>query len=126
MLEAAMGAWTGAAVDAPAADAPVAMLEAVTGAWTGAAANAPVADAPVAMSEAPTMGISFFSITDGFLWGFFFNCGEDDGIGEAVAVRMREWASDEGEKEELYKDEGGVYRNTRPLCTAAACTVTRG
>jgi hypothetical protein len=27
---------------------------------------------------------------------------------------MREWASVEGEKEGLYKDEGGVYRNTRP------------
>jgi hypothetical protein len=25
----------------------------------------------------------------------------------------------EGEKEGPYKDEGGVYRNTRPLCTAA-------
>jgi hypothetical protein len=37
-------------------------LEAATGAWTGAAA-----DAPVAMSEAPTMGISFFSIADSFL-----------------------------------------------------------
>jgi hypothetical protein len=35
--------------------------------------------------------------------------GEDDGTGEAVAVRMREWASVEGEKEGLYKDEGGVY-----------------
>jgi hypothetical protein len=59
-----------------------------------------------------------------FLWGFFFGCGEDDGTGEAVAVRMREWASIEGEKEGLYKDEGGMYRNTRPLCTAAACTAT--
>jgi hypothetical protein len=57
------------------------------------------------------MGISFFSIADGFLWGFFFGCGEDDGTGEAVAVRMREWASVEGEKEGLYKDEGGMYRN---------------
>jgi hypothetical protein len=27
--------------------------------------------------------------------------GEDDGTGEAVAVRMREWASIEGEKEGL-------------------------
>jgi hypothetical protein len=44
------------------------------------------------------MGISFFSIAGGFLWGFFFCCGEDDGTGEAVAVRMREWASIEGEK----------------------------
>jgi hypothetical protein len=34
--------------------------------------------------------------------------GEDDGTGEAVAVRMREWASIEREKEWLYKDEGGV------------------
>jgi hypothetical protein len=92
----------------------------------GAAANAPVADAPAATSEAPTMGISFFSIADDFLQGFFFGCGEDDGIGEAVAVRMREWASVEEEKEGLYKDEGGVYRNTRLLCTAAACTATRG
>jgi len=40
-------------------------------------------------------------------------------------VRIREWASVKGEKEGLYKDEGGVYRNTRPLCTAAACTATR-
>jgi hypothetical protein len=91
------------------------------GAWTGA-----VADAPVATLEAPIMGISFFSIADGFLRGFFFGCGEDDGTGEAIAVRMREWASVEGEKEGLYKDEGGVYRNTRPLCTAAVCTATRG
>jgi hypothetical protein len=96
-------------------------LEAATGAWTGAAA-----DAPAATSEAPTIGISFFSITGGFLWDFFFGCGEDDGTGEVVAVRMREWASVEEEKEGLYKDEGGVYRNTRPLCTAAACTTTRG
>jgi hypothetical protein len=72
------------------------------------------------------MGISFFSITDGFLWGFFFGYGEDDWTGEAVAVRIREWVSVEGEKEELYKDEGGMYHNTRPLCTAAACTATRG
>jgi hypothetical protein len=49
------------------------------GAWTGAAADAPMADAPAAMLEAPTMGISFFSIASGFLWGFFFSCGEDDG-----------------------------------------------
>jgi hypothetical protein len=61
-----------------------------------------------------------------FLQGFFFGCGEDDGTGEAVAVRMREWASVKGEKEGLYKDEGGMYRNTRPLCTAASCTATRG
>jgi hypothetical protein len=61
-----------------------------------------------------------------FLHGFFFGCGEDDGTGEAVAVRIREWASVEGEKEGLYKDKDGMYRNTRPLCTAAACTVTRG
>jgi hypothetical protein len=72
------------------------------------------------------MAISFFSIAGGFLQGFFFGCGEDDGIGKAVVVRMREWASVEGEKEGLYKDEGGVYCNTYPLCTAAACTVTRG
>jgi hypothetical protein len=78
------------------------------------------------MSEAPTMGISFFSIAGGFLWGFFFGCGEDDGTGEGVVVRMREWASIEGEKDRLYKDEVGVYRNMRPLCTAAACTATRG
>jgi hypothetical protein len=89
-------------------------------------ADAPAADAPAATSEVPTMGISFFSIAGGFLRGFFFGCGEDDGTGEAVAVRMREWASAEGEKEGLYKDEGGVYRNTRLLCTAAACTTTRG
>jgi hypothetical protein len=61
-----------------------------------------------------------------FLRGFFFGCGEDDGTGEAVAVRMREWTSIEGEKEVLYKDKGGVYRKMRPLCTAAACTATRG
>jgi hypothetical protein len=97
------------------------MLEAATGAWTGAAA-----DAPAATSEAPTMGISFFSIAGGFLRVFFFGCEEDDGTGEAVAVRMREWASIKGEKEGLYKDEGGMYRNTRTLCTAAACTATRG
>ena len=60
------------------------------------------------------MGISFFPIAGGFLRGFFFGCGEDDGTGEAVAVRMREWASVEGEKEGLYKDEGGVW-----------CTATR-
>jgi hypothetical protein len=75
------------------------------------------------------MGISFFSIAGVFSSGFFpflFSCGEDDGTGEAVAVRMREWACVEGEKEGLYKDKGGVYRNTRPLCTAAACTTTRG
>ncbi|KAK1647090.1 hypothetical protein QYE76_064895 [Lolium multiflorum] len=123
-LEAATGAWTGAAAtleaatgpggaaaDAPTADAPAATLEAATVAWTGTAA-----------ADAPTMGISFFSIAGGFLRGFFFGCGEDDGRGEAVAVRMRECA--EGEKEGLYKDEGGVYRNTRSLCTAAACTAT--
>jgi hypothetical protein len=52
--------------------------------------------------------------------------GEDDGTGEAVAVRMREWVSIEGEKEGLYKDEGDVYRNTRPLYTAVACTTIRG
>jgi hypothetical protein len=90
MSEAATGAWTAAVADAPAADVPAAMLEAATGAWTGAAADAPVADAPAAMSEAATMGISFFSIAGGFLRGFFFGCGEDDGTGEAVAVRMRE------------------------------------
>ena len=78
-LEAATGAWTGAAADAPAADAPAATLEAATWAWTAAAADAPAADAP-------TMGISFFSIAGGFLRGFFFGCGEDDGTGEAVAV----------------------------------------
>jgi hypothetical protein len=97
----------------------------------GAVADASAADAPAATSEAPTMGISFFSIagvfsSGFFLWVFFFGCGEDDGTGEAVAVRMREWASVEGEKEGLYKDKGGVYRNTRPLCMAAACTATRG
>jgi hypothetical protein len=70
MLEAATGAWTGAAADAPVADAPAATLEAVTGALMGAATDAPAADALVAMSEAPIMGISFFSITGGFLWGF--------------------------------------------------------
>jgi hypothetical protein len=40
--------------------------------------------------------------------------GEDDGTGETVAVRMREWASVESEKEGPYKDEGGVW-----------CTATR-
>jgi hypothetical protein len=40
--------------------------------------------------------------------------GEDDGTGEAVAVRMREWVSIEREKEGLYKDEGGIW-----------CTATR-
>jgi hypothetical protein len=85
-------------------------------------ADALAADAPAAMSEAPTMGISFFSIAE----VFSTQSGEDDGTGEAVAVRMREWASVEGEKEGLYKYEGDVYRNTRPLCTAAACTATRG
>jgi hypothetical protein len=109
------------------ADAPVATFEAATGAWTGAAADALAADAPVATSETPTMGISFFSIAGVFSLGFFSTrSGEDDGTGEAVAVRMREWASIEGDKEGLYKDEGGVYRNTRLLCTAAACTTTRG
>jgi hypothetical protein len=91
------------------------MSEAATGAWTGEAA-----DALAAMSEAPTMGISFFSIAG----VCSTRSEEDDGKGEAVAVRMREWASVEGEKEGLYKDEGGVYHNTRPLCTAAACTAT--
>jgi hypothetical protein len=123
-LEAATGAWTGAAADAPAANAPVAMSEAVKGAWTGAAADAPMADAPAATLEAPTMGISFFSITGSFLQVFFFGCGENDGTGEAVAVRTREWVSIEGEKEGLYKDEGGMYRNMRLLCMAAACTET--
>jgi hypothetical protein len=42
------------------------MLEAATGAWTGAAA-----DAPAATSEAPTMGISFVSIAGFFSSGFF-------------------------------------------------------
>jgi hypothetical protein len=50
-------------------------------------------------------------------WGFFLGVfstrsGEDDGTGEAVAVRMREWISVEREKEGLYKDEDGVW------CTA--------
>jgi hypothetical protein len=72
------------------------------------------------------MGISFFSIAGGFLRDFFFGCGQDNGTGEAIAVGMREWASVKGEKEGLYKDEGGVYRNTHPLCTAAACTAARG
>ena len=31
----------------------------------------------------------------------------------------------EGEKEGLYKDEGGVYRNTRPLCTATRVRYAR-
>jgi hypothetical protein len=35
--------------------------------------------------------------------------GEDDGTGEMVAVRMREWASIEREKEGLYKDKGGIW-----------------
>jgi hypothetical protein len=73
------------------------------------------------------MGISFFSIAGVFFFGVFSTrSGEDDWTREAIAVRMREWASVEGEKEGLYKDEGGVYRNTRPPCTAAACTATRG
>jgi hypothetical protein len=50
------------------ADAPVATFEAATGAWTGAAANA-----PTAASEAPTMGISFFSIAGVFSLGFFLH-----------------------------------------------------
>ena len=91
----------------------------------GAAADAPAADAPEATSKPLTMDISV-SIAGGFLRGLFFGCGEDDGTGEAVVVRMREWASVEGDKEGLYKYKGGVYRNTRPLCTAAACTATRG
>jgi hypothetical protein len=79
------------------------------------AANVPAADAPAATSEAPTMGISFFSIAGVFSLVFFsMRSGEDDGTGEAVAVRMREWASVKGEKEGLYKDEGGVW-----------CTATR-
>ena len=90
-----------AAADAPAADAPTATLEAATGAWTGAAADAPAADAP-------TMGISFFSIAGGFLRGFFFGCGEDDGTGEAVAVRT----CVEGE------EKGSIK-------TKVACTATR-
>jgi hypothetical protein len=36
------------------------------------------------------MGITFFSIAGGFLQGFFFGCGEDDGTGEAIAMIMRE------------------------------------
>jgi hypothetical protein len=40
------------------------------GAWTGAWTVA-AADALAATSEAPIMGISFFSIAGGFLWGFF-------------------------------------------------------
>jgi hypothetical protein len=54
-----------------AADAPVATFEAATGAWTGAATDAPAADASAATSEAPTMGISFFSIAGVFSLGFF-------------------------------------------------------
>jgi hypothetical protein len=80
------------------------------GALTGAAADASAATFEVAMrawtgaaADAPMA---------------------DDGIGEAVAVRMREWASIEEEKEGLYKDEGGMYRNARLQCTAAACTAT--
>jgi hypothetical protein len=76
----------GVVADAPVGDAPEATLEAAT----GAAANAPAADTPAATSEASTMGISFFSIAGGFLQGFFFGCGEDDGTGEAVAVTTRE------------------------------------
>jgi hypothetical protein len=114
-----MGAWTGAAADAPVADAPAATLEAATGVWTGAAA-----DAPVATSEAPTMGISFFSIRWGFFFGVFSSVVEKM-MGQE-RQRIREWASVEEEKKGLYKDEGGMYRNTHPLCTAAACTATRG
>jgi hypothetical protein len=47
-----------------------------------------------------------------FLGVFLTQSGEDDGTGEAVAVRMREWASVEREKEGLYKDEGGVWCTT--------------
>jgi hypothetical protein len=75
-----MGAWTGAAADALAADAPADTSKVAMGAWMGAAADAPattleaatgawtgaVADVPAATSEAPTMGISFFSITGVF------------------------------------------------------------
>jgi hypothetical protein len=50
-----MGAWTGAAADAPAADALTAMSEAATGAWTGAAADTPAADAPTADVPAATL-----------------------------------------------------------------------
>jgi hypothetical protein len=88
-----MGAWMGAVANAPADDAP--------------ADDAPVADAPAATSA---MGISFFSI----IGVFSTRSEEDDGTGEAVAVRMREWASVKREKEELYKDEGGIW-----------CTATR-
>jgi hypothetical protein len=66
MSEAATGAWTGAAADAPPADAPAATFEAATGAWTAVSA-----DGSVAMLEAPTMGISFFSIIGVFSSGFF-------------------------------------------------------
>jgi hypothetical protein len=41
-------------------------------------------------------------------------------------MRMREWASVEGEKDGLFKDEGGMYCNTRSLCMAVVCTATRG
>jgi hypothetical protein len=70
-------------LDRAVADAPAATLEEATGTWMAAA------DALAATLEVPIMGISFFSIAGGFLQGFFFGCGEDDGIGEAVAVRMR-------------------------------------
>jgi hypothetical protein len=71
-----MGAWMGAAADAPAADAPAATFEAATGSWTGAAADAPAADAlgadvPAATSKVLTMGISFFSIARVFSSEFF-------------------------------------------------------
>jgi hypothetical protein len=48
------------------ADASAATFEAAMGAWTGAAA-----DAPAAASKALTMGISFFSIAGVFSLGFF-------------------------------------------------------
>ncbi|KAK1602056.1 hypothetical protein QYE76_007952 [Lolium multiflorum] len=74
-----------------AADAPAATLEA-TGAWTGRRPMRRLLrwkqrqGLDGAAADAPTMGISFFSIAGGFLRGFFFGCGEDDGTGEAVAV----------------------------------------
>jgi hypothetical protein len=65
------------------------------------------------------MGILFFSIAGVFFSGFFSTrSGEDDGTGEAVAVRMRKWASVEREKEGLYKDEGGVWCTATRVCYA--------
>jgi hypothetical protein len=72
------------------------------------------------------MGMPFFSIAGVFSSGFFLTrSGEDDGTGEAVAVRMREWASVEGEKEGLYKDEGDVWCTATRVRYKDSCSVHR-